>query len=409
MQRLVSRFLLFAALYVSMCASAIADPQPAYGEEPPAPHIALLLPLQSDVFGRAAEAVQQGFMAAANAQPHDLPVRVYASFDEKTDIVATYQHALANGAKAVVGPLTRSGVAALAAEPQLINVPTLALNVVEGRVPNNMYYFGLSTEDEARQIAQIAASANLTNANIISTNTPLSQRLAQAFADTWVRNGGTIASNTIYSGDPSIFATLPGNAPPVVTDDKSADIAATPQKYMVFLAAAPETARLIRPYINVALPVFSTSQIFAGNDDMLRNYDLNEVYFVDMPWLLQPDHPAVMIYPRPEAPMGPDMQRLYALGIDAFRLVQILLANNEPTTLPLDGVTGSITLNGNHQFVRQAMQAEFTQGHAATTQITNAVAAQLRAVAAAAEAAKAAAEAAASGVSATSTLAPAKP
>jgi uncharacterized protein len=405
MQRFASWFLLVAALYVSLCASAIADDQSAYGEEPPAPHIALLLPLQSDVFGRAAEAVQQGFMAAANAQPHNLPVRIYASFDEQQDILTTYQHALASGAQAVVGPLTRSGVATLAANPNLITVPTLALNVTEGIAPNNLYYFGLSAEDEARQIAQIAAASKLTSANIISTDTPLSRRLAQAFADTWVNNGGTIATNTIYNGDASIFATLPGNAPPIVTPNQSADTPASTQQYMVFLAADPDTARLIRPYISVALPTFSTSQIFAGNNDMLRNYDLNEVYFVGMPWLLQPDHPAVMIYPRPETALGPDMERLYALGIDAFRLVQILLANSELNTLPLDGVTGTITLNGNHQFVREGVQAEFAQGKAATTKIPAAVAAQLKAVADAAAAAAAAASAAA----ATSTLDSAKP
>ena len=383
MQRLASWFLLVAALYVSLCASAIAADQPTYGEEPPAPHIALLLPLQSDAFGRAAEAVQQGFMAAANAQPHNLPVRIYASFDEQQDILTMYQHALASGAQAVVGPLTRTGVATLAANPNLITVPTLALNVTEGIAPDNLYYFGLSAEDEARQIAQIAAASKLTSANIISTDTPLSRRLVQAFADTWVRNGGTIATNTIYSNDPSIFSTLP-------TDDGN----------MVFLAADPDTARLIRPYISVALPTFSTSQIFAGNNDMLRNYDLNEVYFVGMPWLLQPDHPAVMIYPRPETALGPDMERLYALGIDAFRLVQILLANSELNTLPLDGVTGTIVLNGNHQFVREGVQAEFAQGKAVITKIPAAVAAQLKAVADAAAAAAAAASAAA----ATSTL-----
>jgi uncharacterized protein len=378
MQRLISWFLLVAALYVSLCASATADDQPpAYGEEPPAPHIALVLPLQSDVFGRAAETVQQGFMAAANAQPHNLPVRVYASFDEQKDIIATYQHALASGATAVVGPLTRSGVAALAAEPQLITVPTLALNVTDGIAPDNLYYFGLSTEDEARQIAQIAIASKMTTAHIISTDAPLSQRLAQAFAAKWTQDGGVIGTNTIYSGDPTIFATLP-------TDPGN----------MVFLAAEPDKARLIRPYINVALPVFSTSQIFAGNNDMLRNYDLNEVYFVDMPWLLQPDHPAVMIYPRSETALGPDLERLYALGIDAFRLIQVILANSEPDALPLDGVTGTITLNGNHQFVREAMEAEFAQGRAEKTKIPAAVDAQLRAIEAAKEAAASAAAAA---------------
>lgn len=369
MQRLASWFLFVAALYVSMCATATSEEQPAPAAEKPEPHIALLLPLQSDAFGTAAEAVQQGFMAAANAQPHQLPVRVYATFDESKDIHALYLHALAAGAQAVVGPLTRNGVAALAANPDEIKVPTLALNVADGIPPNKLFYFGLSAEDEARQVAQIALKASLTNANIISTDTPLSKRLAQAFAEEWVKGGGNIASNTLYNNDPSAFATLPADP-----------------GNMVFLAAEADKARLIRPYINIEIPVYATSQVFAGNNDTLLNFDLNEIHFVDMPWLLSPDHPAVMIYPRPDTAMGPDMERLYALGIDAFRLLQILLKNSEPVDLPLDGVTGNIYLNANHRFVREGVQAQFKQGHGLTPEALAALLASMRAAAAAAAA-----------------------
>lgn len=392
-----------AALYVSLSASAIADPQPAFGEEPPSPHIALLLPLQSDVFGQAAEAVQQGFMAASNAQPHQLPVRIYSSFDEKTDINALYLHALAAGAQAVVGPLTRDGVAALAANPAMITVPTLALNVVDGVAPNNLYFFGLNAEDEARQIAQIAFQHNLTKANIINGGSPLSQRLAQAFADEWVRLGGTIETDTLYNGQPAIFANLPNNGPPPGPPpgpDDPPPPPPQPVEQMVFLAAEADKARLIRPYIPLTDPVYATSQLFTGNSDMLLNYDLNEIHFVDMPWLLSPDHPAVMIYPRPELQLGPDMERLYALGIDAFRLLQIMLKNSEPVDLPLDGVTGNIHLNGNHRFVREAVEARFHQGRGLTPAAEAALAAEVRA------AAKAAAQ---SNAAAAKTLKDAKP
>jgi len=109
------------------------------------------------------------------------------------------------------------------------------------------------------------------------------------------------------------------------------------------------------------LPVYSTSQIFSGNTNTLTNYDLADVRFVDMPWMLQPDHPAVMIYPRIVPALTPDMERLYALGIDAYRLLQVLFEHNPANTLPLDGVTGKITLIG-HQFQREATAATLRQG-----------------------------------------------
>ena len=96
------------ALYVSGFACATAEPL-APGDEKPVPHIALLLPLKSAVFGSAAEAVRQGFQAAAELEmqlPGGLPVHVYSCFDEGKDIAALYRQAIAGGARAVVGPLT---------------------------------------------------------------------------------------------------------------------------------------------------------------------------------------------------------------------------------------------------------------------------------------------------------------
>ena len=82
-----------------------------------------------------------------------------------------------------------------------------------------------------------------------------------------------------------------------------------------------------------------------------------------MPWLLQPDHPAVMIYPRANPPLPADRERLYALGIDSFRLIQLMLAHQINNALPLDGVSGQIQLSG-HNFQHLAIPAVFAQGHA---------------------------------------------
>ncbi|MBI5658312.1 MAG: penicillin-binding protein activator [Nitrosomonadales bacterium] len=319
------------------------DEAPAAAEKPE-PHIALLLPLKSAVFGRAAGIVQQGFMAAANNQPLPLPVIAYEADDESKDITALYPKAIANGAVAVAGPLTRDGVAALAADPE-ISVPTLALNIGEARGADRLYFFGLSAEAEARQIAQLAAAANLRGATIVRTGAPLSARLSQAFAGEWKALGGDILSEIVYRNNPEALADLPD----------------TPGN-MVFLAADTEKARLIHPYLDIAIPVYATSQLFNGNTDTLTNYDLNNTRFVDMPWLLQPEHPAVMVYPRPDQSLEPDMERLYALGIDAFRLLHIMLDNAYRTELPLDGVTGQISLNSNHQFQRKAIPAQIKQG-----------------------------------------------
>jgi len=338
------------ALYVSGFACATEGERPgeplAPGDAKPVSHIALLLPLKSAVFGSAAEAVRQGFQAAAELEmqlPGGLPVRVYGCFDESKDIAALYRQAIAGGARAVVGPLTRSGASALAEEPGIV-VPTLALNVVEGPPVGQLYFFGMAVEAEARQAAQLARQRGLHQAIVISTRAQLAQRLQFAFEEEWQHSGGAILDEIEFDNDPAVFA----------------DVADMPDT-AVFFAVDAEQARLIRPYLPNKLPIYATSQIFVGNGNTLTNYDLNGIRFVDMPWLLQADHPAVMVYPRSVPPLSADHERLYALGIDAFRLVQLLLADKIDDALPLDGVGGQIELNG-HIFQRTAAPAIFAQG-----------------------------------------------
>jgi outer membrane PBP1 activator LpoA protein len=203
----------------------------------------------------------------------------------------------------------------------------------------------------------------------------ISKRLAAAFADEWINLGGNITAEVLFHDDYSVLTNLPvapwpdGTEPKpassVSDDDALQSGRALPPPIapgnMAFIAADHEKARLIRPYLNPSLPVYATSLVFKGNANTLANYDLNEIHFADMPWLLQPDHPAVMIYPHSTSLLEPEVDRLYALGIDSYRLVYSLIANRPNNVMPLDGVTGRIHLNG-QQFQREPIPAFFRQG-----------------------------------------------
>lgn len=305
------------------------------------PHIGLILPLKSATFGAAADAVQQGFMAAAGVHGNALPVHVYPCNDEKTEVVQRYQEAVRAGAVAIAGPLTRNGVQALAAQAEL-PVPTLALNVAGGKGADALYFFGLPAEQEADQAARMAAHAGLLSATLVRTETALSKRMARAFAEAWKKTGGVVTGEIV--GDAAKLRLIP-----------------VEPGSMVFLAADAQQARLLRPYLPKALPVYATSQSFAGNADNLVNYDLAEVRFSDMPWVLQPDHPAVMAYPRAARPLPQEQERLYALGIDAWRLLDIVYQRDFNNRLPLDGVTGKVSLNG-RVFEREPLPALIRDG-----------------------------------------------
>ena len=322
--------------------------------EPPGAvsHLALLLPLDSPSFGRAAEVVHQGFAAAAKSQGGLALVRTYGTTDAVSDILAAYQRAFADGAKLVVGPLTRNAVSALAASGD-VKVPTLALNMAKGEipVPRNLYFFSLQVEAEARQVARLAASEKLRSAVVVSGDSPIEKRILQAFAGEWTRQGGTIMLELAFTGDTAALATLRHK------------VNAMPET-ILFLALEESKARLAAPYLDPAISTYATSQVFSGNDNVLANFDLNGIRFVDMPWMVQPDHAAVMIYPRADPPLAAGLERLYALGIDAFRLAQFLLRNQTLERLSLDGVSGRISLGHGHQFLRELTSARFRDGQA---------------------------------------------
>jgi uncharacterized protein len=321
---------------------APAAPDP-YG----VPHIALILPLNSVTFGRPAEAVRNGFLAAAKVQGSEpLPLRVYAVGDDPGQVVASYGTALAGGARLVVGPLTRDGVTAIAGSP--VPVPTLALNVPNAGtpVPVNLYMLSLRAEAEAQQVAQLAFQDGWRKAISVSADSALMRRIHNAFADEFTRLGGALVAEYAFTSDPEGLARIKEGAGLGVAD-------------MAFLALDFAQARLARPYLD-PLALYATSQVNPGATGPLAGFDLAGVRFLDMPWLLQPDHPAVMIYPRALYREAADRERLYALGIDAFRVAVGLLAGS--AIMVLDGVTGRITLGPDQQFVRSLTAAQFTEG-----------------------------------------------
>jgi outer membrane PBP1 activator LpoA protein len=331
-------------------ARAAAEPGAPQGEplEPAVPHVALLMPARSSGLAKAAEAVTLGFTAAAktDAAP-TLPIRVYGVAGSPESAILEYRRAVANGARLVIGPLTRDAVTALASRGR-ITVPTLALNVPDGDypLPPRLYVLSLHVEAEAAQVAQLAIADGRQRALTVAAGTPLLRRVHQAFVEAFRRLGGRIVEEYAYDADPTALATLRK-----ALRASGAD--------MAFLALDYAEARLVRPYLG-ALPAYATSQIHPGQAAPPAGHDLGGVRFLDMPWLLQPDHAAVMLYPRSQFGQDADLERLYALGIDACRIGAALLKGD--AVAALDGVTGQLRLEPDHRYARMLTGAEFSEG-----------------------------------------------
>ncbi len=312
------------------------------------PHVALLLPPASGVLAKHAEAFRSGFAAAAKVHGKFLlPIRVHATADDPQQAVAAYRLALNGGARAIVGPLTRSAVGAIAAS-DIVTVPTVALNVPDApaRLPPNLFLLSLNVGAEAAQVARLAWQDGRRNVITVVSESPVMKRLVQSFLDEFSRLGGKHVAEYAYTADLGGLKRLNQAAGLGLAD-------------AAFLAVDAPRARIVRPYLTT-LPLYASSHVHPGNAGFLAGHDLAGIRFLDMPWLLQPDHPAVMVYPRAEFGEAIDLDRLYALGIDAFRVMLELLEGRKD--IALDGVTGRIVLGRDQQFSRGLTGAAFFEG-----------------------------------------------
>jgi outer membrane PBP1 activator LpoA protein len=317
----------------------------------PQPHVALILPLQSKAFGKVADAIQQGFIAASKAAGKEtLPFRVAAADDDTVALAREARRSVSEAAVLIVGGITRDGANTLAREVGY--VPVLSLNtpsMSETELPDRYHFVSLNLDSEARLAARRAGDEGLKRIVIASTPSALSKRIQDSFEKEWQKRGGEIASRILINGD-------------LVEGDRIVAAFEKAQADSAFLVAEKKVARGARPFFPQGLPVYSTSYTIDPRAGPVENLDLDGVRFMEMPWFVEADHPAVMAYDKPSETMPIDFERLYALGIDAWRLATAIV-NGDPKKPfpPLDGVTGKISLEGK-QFVRALIAAELRDG-----------------------------------------------
>ena len=298
--------------------------------------VALLLPAAGTPFGRAADVVRQGVFAARAQGDAETALQVI-EIDERPESVATaVARARELGARVVLGPLLRDQAAAAVRLRDRLPMVTLSQPERDADAAPTLLAFGLSIEQEARQIVAAALRLRSSAAGtaprfvVMVGESPLARRAGLAF-----RN------ELAAAGERSIAVPFAARQDTLVAIGES--LAASPPD-AVLLALDARDAATLRPRLPRELPVFATSMVnLGGAEGTLLAPDLEGVVFVDLPWLLEPDHPAVMVYPRPEQPLSAELQRLYALGIDGYRLALEWAQGRSSFTL--DGVTGFITVD----------------------------------------------------------------
>lgn len=386
---------------------------------PPA-HIALLLPFDG-AFAKAATAVRDGFLAAwfnDAANPERSNVSIWNTADQ--DIWAVYRKAMEAGADFVVGPLDKDSVRIVASSDQL-PVSTLALNYAEVAKPpprNDsqaqgadidvadtqapvevasvttlgdttedpsaalLYQFALSPEAEARRVAQRAWFDGYASAALVTPEGSWGQRVGAAFTTAWEELGGLIAEHRTYQNNAKDMSEPVAALLDVDESEQrwqalkqylGLDIKHEPRRRrdigFVFMAAFPKQARQLRPQLKfhhaADLPVYATSNVYAGVPNATADADIDGVLFGDMPWVLFEGGAHGVLRPKMGALWGKTFARyarLYAFGVDAYAIVPQLGRLRAQPYIEYGGETGWLSVAENNRLQRRLTWAQFTDG-----------------------------------------------
>jgi outer membrane PBP1 activator LpoA protein len=328
--------------------------------------IALLLPLS----GRAESvgvAVRDGFIASyLDQDPASRPhLKIY---DVAAETVAgAYQHAVADGAGFIVGPLTKEDVAAIA-PLSAGRTPVLALNFLSDTVtaPKDFYQFALLPEDEARIVARRLATDGKLKGVIIVPDGEYGSRVSAAFTDELSKLGGAVLATGHYvAGRPDFTDVIRQTLE--IRGAKGEPATHRSDAAFVFVVGTPSAARLIVSQLKFHyagdIPVYSIPDSF--EPDPNANNDLDGLTFPDMPWMVSEDAVTAQIrdsvrgaWPARTA----RRDRLYAFGFDAYRLVPALRSKTLTESAEIAGVTGKLRLDDHNRIRRDLDWAQIKGG-----------------------------------------------
>lgn len=309
--------------------------------------IAIVLPLDSTQYARAADAVRAGFLAAAEASGMRVKVRAFAHGDD--DVLLAFEAARASGAKIIVGPLVRDDVRTVAS--MSLEMPTtLVLNQLDDvtGVPPNLYTLALSVDGDARLIARRMRTDAAQNIAVVNADTPLMRRMVGAFEAEWSLGGGSAPSVYGFVATPAALGTL-----------RRQLVRKPPDAAM--LAVDGVSATQAKPYLGTTRTYASGLVFERATAAVMR--DLDGLVVVEIPWLVTPHAPQFANLPRKEFPSDA-LTRLYALGLDAWRAA-IALRDNPSERTTFEGATGHVTLVEGRQFQREGVFAVLRAGQLA--------------------------------------------
>ncbi|MFT7338705.1 MAG: outer membrane PBP1 activator LpoA protein [Marinobacter maritimus] len=342
--------------------------------------IVLALPLQGPL-ASAGKAIRNGFLAAyyqdSSADRSKTDIRIVDTSDQPFDEL--YKELATQDIDLIIGPLEKEALASLTSLKTL-PVPALGLNYLaaDKKAPDGLYQFGLSAEDEARQIADQLSAQNINQVLALIPQGEWGDRVEAALLKRMQHNGAVALDIERFFREDNLRAVTADLLGITVSRDRAIQVERTiglnvefePRRRQdaeaIVMVAEPAIARQFKPlfafYFGGDLPVYSPSIIYEGTPDGARDRDLNQVIFTDIPWVLDAENPlreeATKVLSGTQGQLG----RLFAMGADAWQLSKRLPLLRQVQTAKVDGQTGQLSMTREGSIHRTQLWAQFRSG-----------------------------------------------
>ena len=334
--------------------------------------VAVLLPL-SGPLANAGERVRDGFLAGYyGAGPPTQSIVFYDTGAAPVDTL--YEEALADGADAIVGPLSKENVARMWDLDPIL--PTVTLNTIETRAVEGgaprLVQFALAVEDEGRALARRLGVDGRRRILVFRARADWSERAALALernlpdgvelVETGVFPdvkevtsvvGEALAIEESQARQTALARLFPG-VEVAFTARRRADVHAVVA--LLDGAHADSLAAALRFHYAAGLPVYGSSQALR---DGARG--LEGMRVCDMPWRLYPSAlKAALQDPFPA--MVDTAESLFAFGVDAFRIVNRLSWLADSPEHRIMGASGMLGLDPDGSVRREPAWAVVRDG-----------------------------------------------
>ncbi len=252
-------------------------------------------------------------------------------------------------------------------------------------LPTSLNYYGLAPEDEAKQLAEFIFNKGYRAPIVIAAQSSLYQRMDTTFKKHWrmlnsqenkqranITSVSFNDSNSLREGITQALDVAQSNERinqiEYMTNDEVYNMPRSRRDIDAIVAfASPQDTELLNPIIEASLnpydgklvPVYATSRSMDYDSGKNQWRDLQNVHFIDMPWLM-PSHKWQPFQKEVEQAwqnQNTMQKRLFAFGFDAYQLLPQLGMLNTLKYLSHEGLTGTLSLNQQGEVIRKQPQA----------------------------------------------------